>query len=266
MPIGVFEREVLLVLAGQRSPDSYIGGATVLHQASDSPRASADVDIFHESSAAVRAACRADFATLKAAGYSVEPLLMLPSFQRAVVGQRGLTTKLEWVEDSAFRFFPVEADPEFGWRLNFWDAATNKVLALTDREKVRDWIDVAFLHERHLHLGALAWAAAAKDPGLTPEALLQAALRFEHFAVTERRWQASHVGTAPNLEEFRHRFAGHVRDALKLVQSLPPHEFGCLYLNAAGQPVCPDPGSPEFPKLTRHYGSLKGAWPRIVEE
>jgi hypothetical protein len=43
------------------------------------------------------------------------------------------------------------------------------------------------------------------------------------------------------------------------------NELGALYLGAAGQPVCPDPATPDFPKLTRHYGSVKGAWPRIVE-
>jgi hypothetical protein len=51
-----------------------------------------------------------------------------------------------------------------------------------------------------------------------------------------------------------------------LIARLPPDEVGCLYLNASGKPVCPDPDSPEYPKLTRHFGSVKGAWPRIVEE
>ena len=54
-------------------------------------------------------------------------------------------------------------------------------------------------------------------------------------------------------------------EAESLIAKLPPEEVGCLYLDAAGKPVCPDPASPEFPKLTRHYGSIKGAWPRIVE-
>jgi len=40
---------------------------------------------------------------------------------------------------------------------------------------------------------------------------------------------------------------------------------GCLYLDRTGQPVCPDPAATEFPKLMRHFGSVKGAWPRIVE-
>lgn len=266
MPIGSFELELLRLLARQRGPDSYVGGATVLHRDPASPRASADVDIFHETTAAVNDACGRDVRALTDAGYKVEMVLTLPSFRRAVITRQELTTKLEWVQDSAFRFFPIEPDPEMGWRLNFWDAATNKVLALTDREKVRDWIDSAYLHDSHLHLGALAWAAAAKDPGLTPESLLQAALRFEHFAVTERRWQASHIGTAPSLEQFRQRFSTAVHAALRLVRSLPAADLGCLYLDASGRPVCPDPASPDFAKLTRHYGCLKGAWPRIVED
>jgi hypothetical protein len=36
-------------------------------------------------------------------------------------------------------------------------------------------------------------------------------------------------------------------------------------LETPRKPVCPDPASPDFAKLTRHFGSVKGAWPRIVE-
>ena len=56
-----------------------------------------------------------------------------------------------------------------------------------------------------------------------------------------------------------------VNDARNQVARLPASELGCLYLDATGKPVCPDPAAPEFPRLTRHYGSVKGAWPRIVE-
>jgi hypothetical protein len=57
-----------------------------------------------------------------------------------------------------------------------------------------------------------------------------------------------------------------IADAEALVGKLPPAEMGCFYLDRAGRPVCPDPASPEFPNLTRHFGSIKGALPRIVEE
>jgi hypothetical protein len=48
MPLGPFEREVLRLLATNRNPDSYVGGATVLHQTPDSPRSSEDIDLFHD--------------------------------------------------------------------------------------------------------------------------------------------------------------------------------------------------------------------------
>ncbi|MCX6921642.1 MAG: hypothetical protein NT154_00250 [Verrucomicrobia bacterium] len=54
-------------------------------------------------------------------------------------------------------------------------------------------------------------------------------------------------------------------EAAALVEKLPPAEMGCLYLDVAGKPACPDPMSPGFGKLTRHFGSVKGAWPRILE-
>jgi hypothetical protein len=53
--------------------------------------------------------------------------------------------------------------------------------------------------------------------------------------------------------------------ALAMIARLPLDEVGCLYLDRANQPVCPDPTAPEFPKLTRHFGSVKGAWPQIAE-
>ena len=46
MPLGDFERQVLRIIAANRNPESYVAGATVLHQSPDSPRASRDVDAF----------------------------------------------------------------------------------------------------------------------------------------------------------------------------------------------------------------------------
>ena len=103
MPLGPFEREVLHLLASHRSPDSYIGGATVIHQSPDSPRASADIDIFHDSTDAVQAAVVADTAALSTSGYAVEIVTRYGSFARGIVSRGSLSTKLESVQDSAFR-------------------------------------------------------------------------------------------------------------------------------------------------------------------
>lgn len=69
-----------------------------------------------------------------------------------------------------------------------------------------------------------------------------------------------------DLCALRLRWQQALEEALKLIASRPTSERRCFCLNAAGQHVCPDPASAEFPRLTRHYGSVKGAWPRIVEE
>jgi hypothetical protein len=67
--------------------------------------------------------------------------------------------------------------------------------------------------------------------------------------------------TLPQLKE---QWLAAATAALELITRLPLDEVGCLYLDAAGKPVSPDPNSPEFPKLTRHFGSVKWAWPRVV--
>lgn len=127
MPLGDFEREVMRTLAGGRNPDSFVAGGTVLHQAADSPRRSQDVDLFHDTTEALAQAFESDVATLRAAGFEVESVGHTQAeFHRAMIRRGGQETKIEWVHDSAFRFFPVERDLELGWRLNFWDAATNR--------------------------------------------------------------------------------------------------------------------------------------------
>ena len=264
MPLGSFEREVLRTLAANRNPDSYMAGATVLNQNPNSPRTSKDLDVFHDTVESLCESVERDFATLKSSGMEViEAGHRHEAFCRALVRRGNEQTKIEWAFDSAFRFFPVEPDPEMGWRLSFWDAAVNKVLAFAGRNEIRDWVDVLHLHERHLHLGALAWAGTGKDPGLTPEAIL--------------RWGGRHTVYRPedladlmlaepiSLQQLKERWLAASSAAFALIRSLPLDEVGCLYLDRSGKPVCPDPASPDFRHLTRHYGKIKGAWPRIVE-
>jgi hypothetical protein len=264
MPLGPFEREVLRTIAANRNPDSFVAGATVLHQANDSPRLSRDVDLFHDAVASVAASVSADTAALQQAGFEVELEPERETFRRAILKKAGRQTKIEWVFDSAFRFFPVEADADLGWKLNFWDAATNKVLALAGRSELRDCLDLVFLHQRHLRLGALVWAAVGKDPGFTPESLVDWMRRHAVFRPDDL---LALTTTSPvNLHILKKDWLEASESALELILRLPMEEAGCLYLDSHGRPVCPDPGSPEFSRLTRHFASVKGAWPEIVEE
>jgi hypothetical protein len=44
VPLSEIQREILLLLASRRNPESYVAGASVLNQ--DGQRFSADIDIF----------------------------------------------------------------------------------------------------------------------------------------------------------------------------------------------------------------------------
>lgn len=261
MPLGDFERELLRLLASNRNPDSFVAGATVLHQAATSPRCSRDIDLFHDAEQSLATSAAKDVATLQQHGYAVTISSQFTTFWRAQVTKDSRSTKIEWAFDSAFRFFPVEADAELGYRLNFWDAATNKVLALAMRHAMRDFLDVLYLDKYFLSLGAMAWAASGKDPGLTPPFILEEAKRTTHY--TQADVETLKLVQPVSLVELKKQWLQALGKAEPLVAQLPPEEVGCLYLNQAGQPVTPDPQSPEFPRLTRHFGSIKGAWPVI---
>jgi hypothetical protein len=69
MPLGEFESEVLRLIARNRNPDSFIAGATVLHQSADSPRASRDVDVFHDTAECLARSVEVDTALLRTEGY-----------------------------------------------------------------------------------------------------------------------------------------------------------------------------------------------------
>lgn len=261
MPIGPFEREVLLLLARHRNPESFIGGATVLNQSPESPRRSEDIDVFHDTESALQAGLNQDLPLLKAEGYRVNILFQGPSFCRAVVEKGGKRTRLEWVYDSAFRFFPVEADPELGYRLSFWDAATNKVLAGIGRGVIRDYVDLLHLHERHLPLGALIWAAAGKDPGVNPHFICNELARTHRYTPVDYK----SLNMKPvDPESMRKKWRAALRDAEILFEDVL-HEApcGCFFVDESGNPQ--EPAAQSLSALRPHFGSIGGCWPQVVD-
>ncbi len=261
MPISDLQAHVLKTLAANRSPESYLAGATVLHRDAKTPRYSQDLDYFHDVADCVARSAEQDGATLLAAGYTVEWLLRTGTFYRAVVTASGLSLKAEWAQDSAFRFFPVQADDRCGFRLHEADAAVNKMLALAGRDEVRDFVDVMYIHEHYLSLGALAWAACGKDPGFTPQFLLDHAGR--HAAYTQADVDRLCLRKPLDLGLLKRRWLAALEDARRMVDALPAQDVGCLYLDPGGRPVTPDPSSEAFPGLTRHWGAVRGAWPTV---
>jgi hypothetical protein len=96
-------------------------------------------------------------------------LRRLPLIYTAEVTQGEAGTRLEWVVDSDYRFFPTVPDETFGYVLHPVDLAMNKVMAAAGRRELRDIVDLVTVHETILPLGAVIWAAVEKSPGFTPE-------------------------------------------------------------------------------------------------
>jgi hypothetical protein len=261
MPLTPFQAELLKLLAANRSPDSFVAGGTVLNAAPDSPRFSKDLDIFHDAVESVRNCAERDAETLRQQGCTVEWLRREEMFHRGRVARQERQVLLEWSCDSAFRFFPVEADPACGYRLNFFDAATNKVLAMIGRVEPRDYLDTLHIHQHRLSLGAIAWAAAGKDPGVNPVFIVEQARRNAHYRPED--FARIDLAVPLDLPGWSRQWRQATEQALELAVALPAEEVGCLYLDAEGRPVTPDPRSTDFPKLRRHYGSVRGAWPVI---
>jgi hypothetical protein len=262
MPITPFQRAVMQLLAAKRQPDSNVAGGSAINRSDKSPRNSADIDIFHDVADSVFAAARADAAVLANAGYTIEWLQQQPYLQRARVQRDAQELKLEWCYDSAFRFFPVQPDPEFGYCLHPADLAVNKALARAGRSEIRDLIDTLYLHETYLSLEAICWAACGKDQGFNPCSLLGYA--NAHMKFRDEDLAGENLARPVPLSEIKDAWRRAAAEADELFPRLPASEVGCLFLSVTKTPTAPNPDDPAFAALIRHFGSLRGAWPVIV--
>jgi hypothetical protein len=100
-----------------------------------------------------------------------------------------------------------------------------------------------------------------KDPGFTPEFLLDQASR--HTAYTQFDLDQLQLQAPLDLKKLKRTWLEALDEALKFVVSLPMHEVGGLYLDQNHSPVNPVPSEPTFSSLLRHTGSVRGAWPSV---
>ena len=149
---------MLQVIAANRSEASHFASGMVLNAANDSARYSHDFDIFHDAEEEVMRASDADLASLRAAGYQVETRTgdwSNPcSFRKAKLTRGNDELEIDWAQDAAYRFYPIQPDPLLGWRLHLFDMATNKALALSARSVTRDYVDIVEL-DKHYPLEAI---------------------------------------------------------------------------------------------------------------
>jgi hypothetical protein len=269
MALTAFQRSICRLIANQRiaSGESYVAGGAALNELLGGSRLSQDVDLFHDTEAALDASWRADRDLLESQGIQVVLVRERPSFVEAKVSGQGNTVLLQWVRDSAYRFFPLIEDPTFGLALHPFDLATNKVLALVGRLEVRDWVDVIQCSEHLQPLGYLAWAACGKDPGFSPAAILEQAGRSSHYS-SEEVASLSFEGPAPDAGSLSRRWRALLADANQLVKRLPIEAAGQCVLDHQGNllqsPPEDLPALVEKGQVTFHAGTIRGALPRIV--
>lgn len=197
-------------------------------------RIRSDIDLFHDTEEAVTAAWDADRERLERHRFAVRTLRERPGFVEAEVAKDGERVRMEWVRDSAYRFFPLVEHAELGLTLHPLDLATNKLLAVVGRREVRDWVDLLECDGRLQPLGYLAWAACGKDPGFSPSSLLQHAARTGQYAPVEIA-ELVFAGPPPDPAELAHEWQDALEKARAIVALLPPDTAGtCVILRGEG--------------------------------
>ncbi len=262
MPLTAFQSEIGRLLAVNRSEDSYLaGGAAILLQP-NTRRFSQDIDYFHDSTERVASAYEADHRTLLDHGCTVVPEIQMPGYIRAVVRHSDQATKVEWAQDSTWRFMPVIRNEKFGYQLHPIDLATNKVLALAGRDESRDLVDTLHLHAHVLALGPLTWAAVGKDPGFSPLSLLE--LLRRRGRIHQEDLARLHLSEPLDVKEIKITWLAALESAEVFVRSRPPDEAGCLYYSSDLE-IFVDPDRDDVGEVVPHYGRPGGVLPRVGE-
>ena len=265
MPLTSFQKEVLAILAANRSEESHFAGGIVLNAADDSARFSHDFDIFHAVAEEVTRASDRDVASLRAAGFNIETPSRYgewekeATFRKAKVTRGNQTAEIDWAADSAFRFFPIERDPLLGWRLHLFDVATNKSLALSARTETRDYVDIVELGKTY-PLAAICWAACGKDPGFTPFFLLEMMRRFARIDPAElEEIQARALNPQALKAAWIHMSDEAEAKMTQLADEKPDVPIGVAFVDSSGKPGWIG----DNPKLRPHAASVRGCWPVV---
>ena len=262
MAFTAFQRSICRLLAPSRKErESYVAGGLALNVLLEASRLSVDIDLFHDTSEALIATVREDRVLLEESGHEVEFMREASAFAEAKVSKGDDSTMVQWVRDSAFRFFPLEENEELGITLNPFDLATNKVLAMAGRLEPRDWIDTMNCCEKLQPLGFLIWAACGKDPGFNPISLHQEIQRSSRYSQAELDALAFD-GLAPDARELGVRWHAMLKEAKIICELLPPDHVGECVLTLGGE-LCRLPGVElqSFSEIKFHKGRIGGALP-----
>lgn len=269
MAVTRFQSEVLKLIARSRVAvgETYVAGGLALNHQLHRPRVSEDIDVFNNSYDALVSASDNDRRVLSDAGYDVVLTRERDYIVEVTVSKGAETTDIQWVQDSAYRFFPLVVDELLGLTLHPFDLATNKLLALAGRRVPRDWVDTISCVESIQPLAYLAWAANGKDMGLTPNYILDMCSRTTYVQKElDMVVRSEEPVDAAALSLKWHEMIERARATVRL---LPPEEVGKVVMTRDGELFR---GSDDelrsalaADEIVFHEGVIGGAWPMIVE-
>jgi hypothetical protein len=136
----------------------------------------------------------------------------------------------------------------------------DKALAAAGRREPRDVLDLLTVHDRYVPLGAVIWAAVAKDPGFSPESLIAEVRRNARYRQDD---YADLTLTEPvDAGAMAQRLRAALESAEAFARAMPAGKEGLLFLKN-GQVVQPEPT--KLADYTEHSGRRRGHWPSSPE-
>ncbi len=258
------QKRVIATIAKLREEGNYLAGGAVLNQRTD--RVSDDLDVFLDDERAVLAVAKRDIEELRAAGFAVVADMMMLGFAEATVkaASENEETKIQWMSESAYRFLPLQKDPEFGFRLHDVDLAVNKAIAAASRKKVRDIVDLAMIDDKFMKLGPLVWAAAGGKTAMSPIMMLD---NIVHNAATHPAVEYKMVRSIEPVDGAE--VLAHIQEACdkarEFCRRAPVETLGHIFLGADGRPVSPTLDEIAQGRVHAHAISERGAWPAFPD-
>jgi hypothetical protein len=138
------------------------------------------------------------------------------------------------------------------------DQAIETVLTTVGRVKVQDFLDLTHLDRTYISLGVAVWAAAGKAKGFTPEFIMERLRR--NCRINPNSTEGAKLEHPFDPVALKKEWLECFTAAEELMATFPHEPLGCLYLDQNGQPAR---GKTFDPNWVPHYGSVKGAWPKI---
>lgn len=261
MPLSNFQRDILKIIAANRTPESYVAGGAPITAISE--RQSGDFDIFHDRPALVEDAARLDETSLREAGYELSWTRQLEGIWSAVITNGPEPFKLEWAQDAAWRFYPVRADDEFGYVLHPADLITNKALAAAGRNEPRDILDLKTL-SGFMPLPAAFIAACGKDIGMPPETVVS---NINMFATYRQEHFDAEMTTRPiNAAEIMMWLKTEITSTKIAIETLPVNAFGRLYIENGRFVVPENDKLGTYEVVDASHGGIAARFPDIPLE